>query len=160
MTKRRECDISDVTLPSRSQYLRPLARFQVPGLDPVWNDPQAVSFGWGDSQGAIILGASRGLLMVGSKLPPPDTREILENPPEKSPRNSQGRLFSKIIAPDCSGAIMKHNLSQGRTTMEGRTTMPKPIIFVTPAQSDIKLESPIISDRKQSPSWPHRVVRP
>ena len=68
-------------------------------------------------------------------MPPPDTREILENPPENRPGTVRGDSEPLRIAPDCYGAILKHNLSQGRTTMEGRTTMPKPIIFVTPAQS-------------------------
>ena len=116
------------------------------------------SFLWVDS--AILKGASRGLLMVGSKLPPPDTREILENPPENRTGRVRGESEPPRIAPDSSGAILKHNLSQGRTTMEGRTTMPKPIIFVTPAQSVIFVWTEICLDRKPSPSWPHRVVRP
>ena len=56
--------------------------------------------------------------------------------------------------PYCSAAILKHDLSQGRTTIEGRTTMPKPIIFVTPAQSDIYLRGKTHQVRKPSPSWP------
>ena len=61
--------------------------------------------------------------MTPSKMPPPDTREILENPPENRPGTVRGDSEPLRIAPDCSGAILKHNLSQGRTTMEGRTTM-------------------------------------
>ena len=83
-------------------------------------------------------------------MPPPDTREILEHPPETR-AGTVGRDSEPLrIAPNCSGAILKHNLSQGRTTMEGRTTMPKPIIFVTPAQSDIYLRGKTIKYENQA----------
>ena len=98
--------------------------------------------------GAILKARfSKGHLVafwkVGSKMPPPDTREILENPPENR-AGTIGRDSQPLrIAPNCSGAILKHNLSQGRTTMQGRPC-PNPSFSWHPLNpTSISAERPI-----------------